>query len=307
MKKLSLLLLSSILVLSSCKKDDELDGIINPPDDPLASLTVKTYKRPLLIAQSGINCSACPDAQVLLGLSQHTYQDTVIPLAIHFGTDQFATMVGVDLLTNLAATGMPPEYFVGNTPANDEVEAVGAIIIDKQKTPSAGVSHKVTEQADKFIVDAKVQFFSGAKTFDYFISTYAVERSILATGSLVQAGGQLNNTSGTSVWNVDAGPLNIDMTEFLFNQGDNYYHDYILRAGPDTTGTWGLALAGINPTLDDYFPGDILGTTNTPIRFEITKQSSWNSNNIVFLTILWDYDPGSGVYIYENAFMNSLN
>lgn len=309
MKKLSLVLISALLVASSCKKDDDLAGVITPPNDPLASLTVKKYKRPMLFVQSAVNCADCPTAQAVMGLANHFFKDTVVTLAVHSGSDPLSSnLVAADLLTNFASAGPAPEYYVGNTPASDEAEAYAAIQIDKQSVPIAGVTHQVTELADKFIVDAKVEFLTGGKTFDFYVSTYAVERNILATGGLQQMGTSLvtPNTAGTtSTWASDTGPINA--TDFLYNQGDNYYHDYILRAGPDTTGTWGLALAGINPTLDDYFPGDILGTSNTPIRFEITKDPTWDSNNIVFLTVFWDFDPGAGVYEYVNAYMNGNN
>lgn len=271
-----------MIAFSSCKKDDEGNGLNG-------ELEPAMIQRALVWETTGAWCGYCPNGAEKMKVSEHQYGNQIIPIAYH-RSDGLSTPTGNTLSSNFPSSGTP-HFYVNNQNAGQSIN--GYIASSIAQTPKAAVGHQWSKEGTTYNVTAKANFYAGDQG-TYYMGVYFLSGPIAATGSLVQSDftDRLQNVNENGVlttkWKVNA--ANAGGT-FLIQAGSTYKHEHTIAAAA-TENVWGEPIPSNVVSAGDQY---ILN-----FRLNAPAQMNHEEGNIV--TILWK-DSGNGSYQYINGYI----
>lgn len=193
MKKIYLLsfLFSGIVLISSCKKDEESSG-------GSSQIVIDAKQRSLLMDFTATNCSACgttgtptfkkiaaTHSDKIIGISFHTAASELSPYYYKGNSD--STVVSSMFSAMFRSSGIKQNSSGGfNLPSftlNQKTVAIKEDVIKPMldanyiKTPLAGIGLRVIRTSNGVNITPKVKFFDVADG-EYFLSLYFIEDNI---------------------------------------------------------------------------------------------------------------------------------
>lgn len=318
MKKFALLSLAAGLAFAGCSKDDD-NTDAGSGAYVTDGLVVEERQMVLVTENTGAWCQYCPaGAEIMHAIS--TAYDYALPIAVH-NNDPLATPFAVKMEGEFAAGGYPTIH-VMNTALENYTTAFGEVMAAAMLEPEFGVAHKVSSNDTAYVVDVKIKVFkdilSGSSP-DLFVQSYLVMDGVLAK----DYGGGIDlrqvsslpivNTGATvSTWATDAALVD-GVPTITAGTPFRHEHNIVAEATADSALTaWGRPLAEINPFVDEYIEGDILGSKYTPIRFYLPKDNGlldqYDYEGWSVLTVIWrtqtDGEPGEVEFV--NGYMSHI-
>ncbi len=213
MKKLSIILLSFLLVFAACKKDDEEEeGLV-----PAEQINV------VVLEQTGTWCGACPSAANILHQLDAKYGNRIIGLAIHGANGDPMEIDAFGSFRQDRNSSSFPSFFITEDRINTSMAACEAAIdAKKAETVKAAIAIKSTIEGGVITVETLTKYY-GALTGDYYLSVYVTEDGIDGGSN----SGSYAQTSG----------------------GSDYKHEHVLRATSVNGNFWGEKIS-TNPSAD---------------------------------------------------------
>ncbi len=267
MRKLSLFLIATILIITSCKKDDkEVEPIIfNPLNNDLSrDLEPNDTQNGFAINYTATWCGICGDkgAPILENYVNNAPKGAVI--TAHIEGDPMINTLVTSFKTDRTYSGTPT-FWVGDSKTSS-ISAISTLLATGNA--NAGVDYSYEISGNTMTIKTKTKFYN-TFTGDAYLSILVLEDGINGNSSAGQY-----EQSGTSSSYPD----------------DNYFHNYVLRNSSVSGNAYGEKIAST--------PSSDIEIEKT---YTITIDSSWE--NIYPVAIVWEYIPGAKPeYKYINSY-----
>ena len=279
MKKILLLVaIAGALGFASCEKSTTTD----PEPDPVEKITVPLSKMVTLVEFSAAWCGPCGawgNDAFHKGINDNV--GSVVAFSVHGSSGQPDGMTSKhnDILKNNWPISGWPNFHVANSLTVSSGNLNNEIGNAKAKAIDAQVGYKVTEEADEYKIEARVEFFEDVSG-DYYVAFYALENSIPGGDGEASATNGLGNSGR------------------MDQAGDNsagYVHDHVFRAASED-GPWGAQIINGSVTAGDDFE----------LSAVIKKENIWfDVNKIEIVAVIYKKVGSSGPLAYE--YVNANN
>lgn len=195
MKKLSLILLTFVLILGACKKDEE----------ETAGLEPTSTQNGFAINYTATWCGYCGDWGAPLIHKWGADASKAVVICSHASNDPMNNSLYGEFSADRTTGGGIPSFWVGDTKTTDNNAMIDLVGSGSAK---AGVDYSYEVSGTTMTVKTKTKFFS-PEAGEYYLSVLALEDGI--------------NGNSTAGQYTQSGVSNS-------YPNDDYHHDYVLRA-----------------------------------------------------------------------------
>ncbi len=186
--------------------------------------------------------------------------------------------------------------------------------LEPTETAIAGVNHLARVRGDSVIVNARVEFFNSINRRQFYVASYLCAELPaenfepgVADFTVPAINNFLSNADDASIFINDFPNDSL----IIFETNEAYVHRYVVVGEPQTV--LGVALEDVNLFGREFSAGDVLGTTQTPIRMALPKTHpvAEYATGYGIWTVIYEYeeevDPAdpNGPPIIEITMINS--
>lgn len=314
MKKLLFAILSTGLVMTSCKDD----SVVEPSGYPTDNLTIQKEQKALTFTTQTFSINTTLTINTFRLAASYEVRNDAYHMA--FVTDPSASLyrpIADSLMLYFGFNKMDPtEIFINGEsvpldPMTLEMDYEDATM----GKPVLGLAHAVSENDTAYVIDTKVEFYKDTlvQSEGLMIETYMVgdipARKFGATGEDFRFQAIKNyivNTDSASIWDVNV--PNLDSSGTIFKKGTTVQNQNVFLANANEENEFGTPLSEYWLFGGDFHEADIIGTADTPIRHFIPKLGEDEfgyERKVKFITVVWIFDPMTNSYTYLNSYSSN--